>query len=171
MASIDILKNLGADAFNNLYDVEIPQIPGVAGTEELKYRMQNFPVPTTPTPNKYIVRYKTQSIEKLGAMFENVFEVQLEIRIDRQMAVYNFFKNWMQLGINNTTGVIDEELIPKAPIVVRSTDTGDQGTGFLLTLQNSYPISLEGFTFSQDNGDPMIRTVTLHFDLPDFTQS
>lgn len=169
MASIDIVKNLGLDAQNNLWDIEIPTVPGITGIDELKFRINSVSIPPTPEPNKYQVFYKTQSIEKLGSQFQNEFEFTMEIRIDREQFVYDFFRLWRQLGINTLTGIIDESLIPKVPVVVRSTDSGDTGTGFLSTFQNAYPVRIEGFDYSREGGDPLVRSVAMHFDLMDTT--
>lgn len=171
MSSLQTLKSLSRDAYQNLYDVEIAVPPGLPGFEEIKFRINSFPIPGTPTPSKHTIHYKTQSLEKLGSKFEREHTITIPVRIDRNYLAYEFFKNWKLIGINHTTGVLDEELIPKVPITIRSTDEGDNNTGMIYVFDACYPEQIEGVDFSNESGDPVERNIVIHFDNMDDTKT
>lgn len=165
MSSIQTLRKLGTDAFSNLYDVFLPAVPGVTGEEGIEFRIKNFSIPDTPAPTTYDIHYKTMKIAKLGAKIEVENELSFPLRVDRNWAVYNYFLAWKKLGSNQETGVIDEDLVPKVPIIIKSADTGNVPTGGIWTFQNFYPIKVGGFDFDWENDSPVEITITGIYDL------
>lgn len=168
--NIQVLKELGADAFGNLFDVSIPQVPGVTGVNGISFRIQTFPIPVTPTPTIYTVHYKTAQLQKIGSKFPEPDPLALQVRIDKEQFVYEFFKEWKQLGINQYTGVLDEDLIPKVPMTVQSTDSGSSLTGATWVFEDCYPLSIEGFDYDQTAEDPLLRTINIYYSIMDDTQ-
>ncbi len=165
MSSIQVLKGLGSDAYLNFFDVIIPPVSGIDGFDGLTFRIQNFPIPATPRASKYEIHLKSMKLEKLGSKIETEHEISFEIRIDRNLLAYDFFKLWKLTGVNQVTGVIDEELIPKVPITVRSTDYNDASTGGLWIFEDAFPLAIEGFDFSQESDAPVLRNIVLQYSI------
>lgn len=165
MSNIQILQNLGADAYTNLFEVVIPPVPGVPGVGELAFRVKNVTIPQTPDPVKYEIHYKNLKKEKFGSKFNQEFEIPITFRIDKFQFVYDFFKAWKQLGANQYSGVLDEDLIPTVPLTIRSTDYNETGTGGLWIFEGAKPLRIEGFDYDYESDTPMERTVVMQYDI------
>jgi len=163
--SIDVLRKLGTDAFINLYDIFIPAVSGINGFEGIEFRVKNFPIPETPSVNTYEIHYKTMKMVKLGSKIDMENEITFPLRVDRNWVAYNFFLAWKKLGISQETGVIDETLIPKVPLVVKSTDTQNNGTGGVWTFSNFYPRLVGGIDFDWEGDSPIEVDITGIYDL------
>ena len=163
MSHIKKIKDLGRDAFENLYDVIIPPVPGVVGFDEVRFRITSFDVPAVPKPSVYEIPYKTASVQKVGSKFEYDYEFELPIRMDRNWLVDAFFQAWMKLGLNHVTGLIDETLIPKVPVIVMMTDSNDFPTGKLWTFEDAFPLQRGDVGLSQDGDSPLERSYTFQF--------
>lgn len=156
MSHIRKLKNLGPDAFINLYDVIVPPVPGVSDAAEgLQFRIKSFEIPDTPQPNKYNIHYKSSQIQRLGSKFDTEHEFTIPIRIDRNLFVIRFIKAWRRLGMNHVTGFIDETQIPKVPIIIKTTDASDNPTGGIWTFEDCFPLGEGGISFDQEGDSPI----------------
>jgi len=165
MSNIQVLRNLGTDAFANLYDIFIPAVPGITGVDGLEFRVRNFSIPESPRAGVYDIHYKSLKITKINSKITVENELSFPLRVDRYWAVYNYFLAWKKLGINQETGVVDEDLIPKVPIIVKSSDNSNNPTGGIWTFSNFYPIAIEGFDFDWESEDPVEVTIAGIYDL------
>lgn len=165
--SIQVLKNLGGDAFTNLFDITIPPVAGLPGLDEIQFRVTSISIPEVPAPEQYDVHYKTSKVTKSSSKINQNNELTFNLRVDKNWEAYTFFLQWKKLGFDQYSSIVDQDLVPKVPIVVTTYDGADNLSGGIWTFEDYYPTSISEISFEQSGSDPIEVTITGLFSVMD----
>jgi len=167
MSNIQVLKSVGSDAFENLYDITIPPVSGITGADGINVRIKQIDIPESPSPSTYEVHYKTMKMTKSGSKIAQENELSFTMRVDKNWLAYKFFLEWKKLGFDQYSGVADEDLIPKVPIIVTTYDGSNNPTGGIWTFEDFYPIAVTNASFNQEGEAPIEVTIRGIFSVMD----
>ena len=167
--------NLGLDALSNLFYVSLEdnddgviadlktelEISDYSVADGVKFRVQDFEIPSIGV-NVYEVNWGSQSFERPGGKVEMPKEFTLNVRLDREYALYKFFRKWKNKIANDYSGIIGSNSNYTAKIVVYPADSNNESTnddGW--SFEKVWPKNIGSISYDYGNGDPIILSVTM----------
>jgi hypothetical protein len=170
--ALDLIYQAGDDALANQFMVVIPAFPNVIDIGSVNIRVLTLQIPDL-IMGKYTVNFGTDKFDKPSGKSDLNKQLTFTFRIDKYWRVYNSFKLWHSLIMNQDTGAISPDNAAnglgggnspiRVPITVQTLDSNNILTGGQWDFEGCWPTSVNGIEFSQDNGDPLIANVTLDF--------
>lgn len=164
--SVNLIYNMGDDAFANLYEMSFAPVPFLGGElQNIILRVQNFTIPEI-TQDTYEVPYKTLSIDKPNGKANNIREFSFDIRVDRLYAVYKAFISWRNAIANPVSGSIgpDNSLNNnRTDVTVWAVDpSGVPIPNFgNWTFKGAWCKGVGSVNFDNASGDPIVTTITM----------
>jgi hypothetical protein len=133
--------DLGADAMDNMFDIEITLPNNVKGAgdgiKSLPLRATGFNPPVFKTKT-YKNSYKAVSISRPAAKIEGERQFDIEFRLDALYFAYDVFKVWKGLVNNASTGYASNEL-----------NEDDLGAVAVSALKKPITIGTAGYTAAE----------------------
>lgn len=167
---LDILYKMGDDALDNEGMIVIEPLPFMTTTEPLQFRISNFDIPEFAL-GAYTVRYKTQEMEKPSGSITTSKDFSFTFRVDKYWTIYDDLLVWKQLGGNEDTGAVAEDvnsLTGKSALrtnfSVFPVDSNGVVTYKGWKFTNAWMKTLGGVSFDQiGSGEPITITVNLSY--------
>lgn len=165
--SVEIIRNLGDDALENLFEMSIGPIAFITDLQSTLLRIQGFTIPATGITT-YDVHYQTQKITKPNGKIDAPNEFDFTFRVDRNWTIYRGFKNWKNAIANSATGIIanDGVLNPfRVPVTVWPIDSDGQKVENFgqWTFTGCFVQKIGDIGFQYSSGEPLTTTVTMGF--------
>lgn len=165
--SVNTIFQMGDDALQNLWEMNIGTIPYINDMASTILRVQSVTIPATGSTS-YEVNYKTQKITKPSGKVDAPNEFEFEFRVDKNWAIYKGFVAWKNAVANSYTGVIAPDNISsnfRVPIDVWAVDSNDDPIPNFgkWSFKGCYVSNVGDIALSYDSGDPIICTVTMNF--------
>jgi hypothetical protein len=170
--ALDIIYQAGDDALGNQFQVIIPAFPNVIDIGKVNIRVLTCQIPDLIV-GSYDVHYSTDKFSKPSGKSDLNKEVMFTFRIDKYWQVYNSFRQWHGLIINQDTGAMSPDNANnglgggnspiRVPFSIQTIDSNGILTGGAWNFEGGWPSNVNGVEFSQDNGDPLIANITMKF--------
>lgn len=169
--ALDTLFLAGDDALQNQFQIIIPAFPNVINLQNTNLRVTNVSIPELAV-GTYENNFGTDKVVKPSGKNETDKTFSFTFRVDKYWQVYNGFRQWHNLVIDQTTGAMSSDAgndglggqSPiRVPIIVQSLDSNNTLTGFEMTFNGSWPTNVGGFEFTQDSGDPITIDMTMTY--------
>lgn len=168
--AIETLYRAGDDALQNQFAITFSEIPFMPELDFLTARVTSVDVPAQSV-GTYEVHYGTQSFTKPSGKIDTTNEFSFEFRVDKYWTLYKGLKLWLNYIGSNADGSMAEDVgaiggesgIRIPFITVRTEDSMGIQTSTGWTFEKCFIQNLDGTSFSQDSGDPITVSVTLHF--------
>ena len=167
--SLNAITRLGDDALANQYELVFAgTIPGSnLNIIDAALRVTSFSIPAQ-TVGTYEVHYKTQKITKPSGKIETPNEWTFNYRVDKNLLIYQGFKDWLQLVANHDTGIMSPDFTGpissiRIPVQVLPVDSAGTITGEGWVFEGCWISEVGGLDYDVTSGDPLESSVTLQF--------
>lgn len=166
---IDQAYRLGDDALANQAELNISVLSLFGVTNPLKFRVQTIEIPEYSV-GTYDVHFKTQQFTKPSGKITTPNSFTFSFRSDKYWVIYQALLAWhAYIGSTDTgimaedVGAISGESSSRADILVLTFDSNNIPTSPGWKFHKAWPQQIQGFSFDQQSGDPIMVSVTMQF--------
>jgi len=170
MGLIDQIYATGDDALANQAELSLNEISSIFQMKDpLKLRITVIDIPAY-TVGKYPVDFKTQRFTKPSGKIETPNEMTFSFRADKYWTIYQALLAWKRYIADEDSGAMAEDVGAltgtssfRTDAIVHTIDSNDVVTYTGWKFVASWISDLQGITFDQASGDPIIVQGTLDF--------
>jgi hypothetical protein len=162
--NVSALLNVGADAMQNLYDIEIgfPAKLNISDAEDnsfqkaLMIRSAGF-TPPAFNVKMYDVKYKTITIKRVAPEITGNREFKISFRLDAYYNIYKSFLKWRAQKYVPSTGFASNVIDSAYDTAAGEEENGSNGAdssflGYVKVLALAKPLSMGTTAFMDDYG-------------------
>lgn len=166
-----LLTTYGQDALSNQFYVNFNplSIVGLGGSwsDQLAIRTLTCSIPAQ-TISTYEVVKRGRKFSRPSGVSEQSYEFSFTYRVDQNYKTYRLISDWMKIIQAPVTMASSTEMIGdvatswRIPITVTAADSLDRVKAKWI-MEGAFPVEQDAIEFDEENGDPLVLSVTMHF--------